>query len=235
MNKGPRAFPVELFIGSQASTLTAALQRVQGHFCLHGGCNACRVCQQITERRFYSCRWLVPAKQQYTRVDVEGIMQQLTLALDAEQHYFFVIESAELLTAAVANSLLKSLEEPPTGYHFILLTDRPALLLPTVRSRCVERDCGGEATARYEPLLALLRQPRLAQAVQFSEQLTAADITEQETLFVLDELVRSWPRVPAVGPGLEVVLAAYQELPMPGSAKLFWRSLFLKLVLAHGS
>ena len=36
------------------------------------------------------------------------------------------------------NALLKILEEPPTYGVFILLTDNPAKLLPTVRSRCTE-------------------------------------------------------------------------------------------------
>ena len=36
------------------------------------------------------------------------------------------------------NALLKILEEPPAYGVFILLTDNPAKLLPTVRSRCTE-------------------------------------------------------------------------------------------------
>ena len=36
------------------------------------------------------------------------------------------------------NALLKVLEEPPSYGVFLLLTDNPAKLLPTIRSRCVE-------------------------------------------------------------------------------------------------
>lgn len=43
---------------------------------------------------------------------------------------------AEAMNAPAANALLKSLEEPPPGTVFLLVTDRPAFLLPTVRSRC---------------------------------------------------------------------------------------------------
>ena len=35
-----------------------------------------------------------------------------------------------------ANRMLKILEEPPTGVCFILITDQPDLLLPTIISRC---------------------------------------------------------------------------------------------------
>jgi len=49
-----------------------------------------------------------------------------------------VIRPAESMHAAAANALLKSLEEPPPGVLFLLVTDRSALLLPTVRSRCLQ-------------------------------------------------------------------------------------------------
>lgn len=48
-----------------------------------------------------------------------------------------VLSPAEALNAPAANALLKSLEEPPAGTLFILVSHRPGLLLPTVRSRCL--------------------------------------------------------------------------------------------------
>ncbi|MBR4457402.1 MAG: DNA polymerase III subunit delta' [Clostridia bacterium] len=48
----------------------------------------------------------------------------------------FVIEQAEAMTDASANALLKTLEEPPENVCFMLLTDRPDALLPTIVSRC---------------------------------------------------------------------------------------------------
>ncbi|MBM3352350.1 MAG: DNA polymerase III subunit delta' [Betaproteobacteria bacterium] len=48
-----------------------------------------------------------------------------------------IVHPAEDMNAASANSLLKSLEEPPAGAVFLLVSHRPARLLPTVRSRCV--------------------------------------------------------------------------------------------------
>jgi DNA polymerase-3 subunit delta' len=48
----------------------------------------------------------------------------------------FLIEEADLLHESAANALLKTLEEPPATSHLILITSRPAALLPTVRSRC---------------------------------------------------------------------------------------------------
>lgn len=47
-----------------------------------------------------------------------------------------VIDSADDLEAGGANALLKTLEEPPSGTVFILISHAPGRLLPTIRSRC---------------------------------------------------------------------------------------------------
>lgn len=47
-----------------------------------------------------------------------------------------IIDPADDLEKAGANALLKSLEEPPAGTFFLLVTHRPSRLLPTIRSRC---------------------------------------------------------------------------------------------------
>jgi len=47
-----------------------------------------------------------------------------------------VIDPADALNAEAQNALLKTLEEPPPASTFVLVTARPDVLLPTVRSRC---------------------------------------------------------------------------------------------------
>ncbi len=48
----------------------------------------------------------------------------------------FLIDDADKLNDASSNALLKVLEEPPATSHIILITARPAMLLPTILSRC---------------------------------------------------------------------------------------------------
>jgi DNA polymerase-3 subunit delta' len=48
-----------------------------------------------------------------------------------------ILHPAEEMNAHAANSLLKNLEEPPSAAVFLLVSHRPARLLPTIRSRCV--------------------------------------------------------------------------------------------------
>lgn len=47
-----------------------------------------------------------------------------------------IIDPVDDLEKAAANALLKSLEEPPVGTFFLLVSHRPGRLLPTIRSRC---------------------------------------------------------------------------------------------------
>ena len=48
----------------------------------------------------------------------------------------FVIERADELNDQAANRMLKTLEEPAAFAHLVLLTSRPANVLPTIASRC---------------------------------------------------------------------------------------------------
>jgi DNA polymerase-3 subunit delta' len=47
-----------------------------------------------------------------------------------------IVHPAERMNAIAANTLLKTLEEPPGEMRFVLATAAPDALLPTVRSRC---------------------------------------------------------------------------------------------------
>ena len=66
-----------------------------------------------------------------------GLANFLNLASHRGGRRIAIVHPAEDMNAATANSLLKGLEEPPAGAMFILISHRPASLLPTIRSRCV--------------------------------------------------------------------------------------------------
>ena len=51
-------------------------------------------------------------------------------------HRWILVEDAHRLNGPSANMLLKTLEEPPAGTHFLLVTHRPEAMLQTIRSRC---------------------------------------------------------------------------------------------------
>ncbi|MFN2645528.1 MAG: DNA polymerase III subunit delta' [Burkholderiales bacterium] len=69
---------------------------------------------------------------------VRGLADFLNLGSHRGALRIALLHPAEdLYQPNAANALLKSLEEPPAGAIFLLVSHRPARLLPTVRSRCV--------------------------------------------------------------------------------------------------
>lgn len=69
-------------------------------------------------------------------IAVEQMRDFLKLAQNHEtRDRFFVITPAEAMNESAANAFLKTFEEPKPFYHFILLTETPNALLPTIRSR----------------------------------------------------------------------------------------------------
>ena len=61
---------------------------------------------------------------------------ELALQGEAGRRRVCIIDHVETMNTEFANRMLKILEEPPSGVCFILITDQPDLLLPTIISRC---------------------------------------------------------------------------------------------------
>ena len=64
-----------------------------------------------------------------------GVIRWASLAPAPGCHRWILVEDAHRLNGAAANMLLKTLEEPPPGTHFLLVTHRPEAVLQTIRSR----------------------------------------------------------------------------------------------------
>jgi DNA polymerase-3 subunit delta' len=101
-----------------------------------------------------------------------------------------ILDDADALVAPAQNALLKTLEEPPSSSTFILVTSRPDLLLPTVRSRCPRlrfRSLGAEDIAMA--LVARGQSEAEARTIAASAdgsleqalQMSAGDLTEVRT------------------------------------------------------
>lgn len=68
--------------------------------------------------------------------DVRGLIDWSTRTSARGQGKVGVVHPAEAMNIAAASALLKTLEEPPVGTRLLLTCADPALLLPTVVSRC---------------------------------------------------------------------------------------------------
>lgn len=99
-------------------------------------CGECRSCRQVLHGNHPDLHRIEPSG---TAIRIEQIrrMQRLVQYRSYQGgRKVFILEPAESMTAEAANSLLKTLEEPPPGTVFVLVSDRPGACLPTVLSRC---------------------------------------------------------------------------------------------------
>ena len=81
--------------------------------------------------------YLRPDESKATEIiSVEQIRDFLNLTNNREiSERYFVIAPADAMNEAAQNAFLKTFEEPKAHCHFVLLTEQPNLLLPTIRSR----------------------------------------------------------------------------------------------------
>jgi len=215
---------------------------LQNVLCPHGGCTDCHSCQQIAAGQHHSVRWFCPERY-YTRDILAELFHGITLSLEPGQQIFFVLRKADFFNDSCANALLKPLEEPPPGYHFILLARRTATVLPTIRSRCVLTICGDAADAIPHPqLFDFITAPRPHDARAFLRALEQSKINERESVELLDALLRHWAKryeeavrtnnakkISATRPVMALIERGIARPPMPGGSKIFWRDMFLQL------
>ena len=101
-------------------------------------CDACPSCKAIDEGRHPDVM-LIEVKDEKKAVAIDQIRLLRQMAylrpMTGKKRVFIVVDAAEM-SADAANSLLKVLEEPPLHSHIVLVTARPFLLFPTIRSRC---------------------------------------------------------------------------------------------------
>jgi DNA polymerase-3 subunit delta' len=224
----------QLWIGSQSLLKLEAISLVQKNYCPSAGCKECFVCKQIEQQQFYAYMMLSTIKSSYSRSDLDTIFSRIVIARAAQEPFFCVITQADKLSDACANSLLKLLEEPPTGWHWLLLTDRAQELLPTVKSRClVTQFASKQHDSGYRELVSCLTAHSVADLIQFHQLLDRIKITDYESRLVLDELVTFWVQERlknrAYGNVVNYLLACLEQPPMPGSGKIFWRTVYLNM------
>ena len=103
-------------------------------------CGECPSCLQISGDSHPDVVWLRPENEGASaaiKVDqVREVIRQVGYHRFSARHRFVIIDPVETMAAAAANALLKTLEEPPAGTHFVLVTNRARALLPTIVSRC---------------------------------------------------------------------------------------------------
>ena len=99
-------------------------------------CGVCSACRRIARRSFADFLFVEPGENGSIAVDqIRHVVGQVAYRPFEGRRRVVVIVDADRLLSAAQNALLKTLEEPPESLQFVLVTSRPDILLPTVRSR----------------------------------------------------------------------------------------------------
>lgn len=99
-------------------------------------CGSCRACRLIAGGRHPDVR-TIEADNNRIKIDqIRELQQDAALAPVEARWRVFLLPNIERATREAANSLLKTLEEPPAHVVLILTTVDAEALLPTVVSRC---------------------------------------------------------------------------------------------------
>ena len=98
-------------------------------------CNDCVSCQSVAASSSLDVIELDAASHNKVE-DIRDLRSGVsTVASVGGARRVFILDEAHMLTKAAGNALLKTLEEPPEGVHFVLATTEPYRLLDTIRSR----------------------------------------------------------------------------------------------------
>ncbi|MGD9163775.1 MAG: DNA polymerase III subunit delta' [Chromatiales bacterium] len=132
---GPRGVGKEQFALAFAQSVLCHDSDAEGR-----PCGACRHCHLLHSGSHPDFQWVEPDTESKSgEIKIEAI-RALTggaaLTVKSGGHKVVLIQPAHRMNTPAANSLLKTLEEPTKDTLIMLLTDQPARLLPTIRSRC---------------------------------------------------------------------------------------------------
>lgn len=172
-------------VGVGKSTTAKAFAKTL--LCEHSGngssCGSCRNCLQVGGGNHPDLHVLSPGGATIKLEQVQQLQKQANYRSYQGGYQVYIISQCDLMTPEAANSLLKTLEEPPGNVVYILVSSRPYAVLPTILSRCqqfwfkslpeklimegLERH--GYTTADNTKMLCLMAGGSLGRALELAE------------------------------------------------------------------
>jgi DNA polymerase-3 subunit delta' len=129
-----------LFAGPRGSgKMKIALHLAKSLFCTElagDACGECLQCRRIDAGNHPDVHVIVPDGATLKIDQVRALQKEMMMRAVESGRKVYVLEHADRMTTQAANSLLKFLEEPPSGVLAILLTENSHAVLPTILSRC---------------------------------------------------------------------------------------------------
>lgn len=219
-------------------TKDAAQELIKRALCTRGGSDCfCATCFSVVQKTHPSIIWL-SGKTTYTKDDLTPLHALTQLARSSTEQLFFVLENPEFLLPASANSLLKTLEEPPANTTFLFLSQNTSTILPTILSRAelvVLQASSTEQILEQHPLfsLALAACKKEEYKITHLESVLQKDCPDaQASALLIDELIQALSQETSYSNQITILFQLRSTPPAPGSSKLFWRTLFMRMGLS---
>ncbi len=100
------------------------------------GCGSCKPCTRIARGVHADVFILQPGDSGSIKIEqIRDVVDRTGYRPFEGRRRVVIIDEADALGIPAQDAVLKTLEEPPPASVFVLVTDRPDVLLPTVRSR----------------------------------------------------------------------------------------------------
>ena len=114
----------------------AALAFAAGLACPDAGCGDCTTCRRALEGLHPDVEMVVPEGSTILIDQIRDINSHVAYRPFEARARVYILFEAETMNTQAANAFLRTLEEPPQHVHFVLVTDAPDRMLPTIVSRC---------------------------------------------------------------------------------------------------
>ena len=127
------------------------------------GCGTCPSCKRIARGVHADVLLIEPGETGAIKIDqVRDAIERAAYRPFEGRRRVVIVDDADTVSPEAQNALLKTLEEPPAASTFVLVTSRPDMLLPTVRSRCQQLRFGRLSPADVASVL--MREHAFAEA-----------------------------------------------------------------------
>lgn len=105
---------------------------------LNQACGQCPACQLFKAGTHPDFIQITPEKEGgVIKIDqIREMIEKVSLSSQYQGYKMVILSPAEAMNISAANSLLKTLEEPPEQTILVLVSAQPSLLSATIRSRC---------------------------------------------------------------------------------------------------